>query len=64
MQDSSDSIVFENGSQASPDTDQVDPGGKFSEVDSDELKNVLSPLQREIQFMYIQMEFCERSTLR
>ncbi|XP_034249523.1 eIF-2-alpha kinase GCN2 isoform X2 [Thrips palmi] len=64
MQDSSDSIVFENGSQASPDIDKVEPNGKFSEVDSDELKNVLSPLQREIQFMYIQMEFCEKSTLR
>lgn len=64
MQDSSDSIVFENGSQASPDTDEIQPAKTFSEVDSDESKNVLSPLQREIQFMYIQMEFCEKSTLR
>lgn len=63
MQDSSDSIIFENGSEPSPDTDDVEPGSQFSEVEA-ELKNSLSPLQREIQFMYIQMEFCEKSTLR
>jgi hypothetical protein len=35
------------------------------ETDSDEKKDSVVAMQyREIQFMYIQMEFCEKSTLR
>ncbi|KAJ1529287.1 hypothetical protein ONE63_006085 [Megalurothrips usitatus] len=61
MQDTSDSIVFENGSEPSP--ENIVAQSKSSD-DKDEIENTLSPLQREIQFMYIQMEFCEKSTLR
>lgn len=66
MQDSSDSIVFENDSQPSPkvNVDDEDELESKSSQFGDEVKNCLSPLQREIQFMYIQMEFCEKSTLR
>jgi hypothetical protein len=36
-----------------------------SETDCVEMKDCVdAPQYREIQFMYIQMEFCEKSTLR
>lgn len=63
MQDMSDSIVFENDSQPSPEGNEVELESKSANSNS-ELENSLSPLHREIQFMYIQMEFCEKSTLR
>nr|CAD7463560.1 unnamed protein product [Timema tahoe] len=57
---SSEGVVFERGDSGDvPDADQEsrrNNGGQGSRDDEDEA--------REIQFMYIQMEFCEKSTLR
>ncbi|XP_026672144.1 uncharacterized protein LOC108628228 [Ceratina calcarata] len=55
--DSSDSIEFER------DTNYQ---SSASDIKDDENKNVTESEEpvREIQFMYIQMEFCEKSTLR
>jgi translation initiation factor 2-alpha kinase 4 len=58
--ESSDSIVFEkdNISQKSVITPDVSNEAKDKETTSEDM-----PV-KEIQFMYIQMEFCEKSTLR
>lgn len=58
--DDSDSIEFERSGST-----EVGEGESSGVTESTEPKVVESPLQRrEIQFMYIQMEFCEKSTLR
>jgi len=58
--ESSDSIVFEkdNISQKSVITPDISNEAKDTETISED-----TPV-KEIQFMYIQMEFCEKSTLR
>lgn len=60
--ESSDGIVFENADG----TSQVDSISIKDESQSDTNLENKSDNQgpREIQFMYIQMEFCEKSTLR
>ncbi|KAF4527599.1 hypothetical protein B566_EDAN015153 [Ephemera danica] len=56
--ESSSSIVFEGGSVAE---DSVDSPSEHPVPDSGQ-ERVVEP--KELQFMYIQMEFCEKSTLR
>ncbi|KAI4502781.1 hypothetical protein M0802_001825 [Mischocyttarus mexicanus] len=54
--DSSDSIEFKEETQASPDNSNSHEKSKVNAFNTSGGK--------EIQFMYIQMEFCEKSTLR
>ena len=60
--DSSESIEFEHdGTSQNNTTENNSP--ELSVTDKHETNNT-DLLKREIQFMYIQMEFCEKSTLR
>ena len=59
--DSSDGIEFEN--VESSNNNESTSNSKESEKKSKPPNNDISCL-KEIQFMYIQMEFCEKSTLR
>lgn len=58
--ESSDSVEFER--------DDISPKSTKSDISSDDVKDseTISEdvMVKEIQFMYIQMEFCEKSTLR
>lgn len=59
VRDGSDSALSESNESRS--NSQV--SSELKETDSSEQKDVVD-VCKEIQFMYIQMEFCEKSTLR
>lgn len=60
--DSSDSVEFERDG-TSQTSDSVQETREIADKNNVEKKET-SPSANEIQFMYIQMEFCEKSTLR
>ncbi|XP_046402509.1 eIF-2-alpha kinase GCN2 [Ischnura elegans] len=67
--DSSDGVVFgnensENASESNVDSNIRNPGSGDPEDSSANSEKEGLGDTREVQFMYIQMEFCEKSTLR
>lgn len=60
--DSSDSIEFEKNETSNSVQDSEDEETPTKRIDGDNKGD--SVVLKKIQFMYIQMEFCEKSTLR
>lgn len=62
--DSSDGIIFEKDEVVTSCLQSQTGSCSVSDTDCDQKKDSAVAHCKEIQFMFIQMEFCEKSTLR